>query len=251
MVQESQCFIVVERGVAFDQMQRERELARSGDLVGDANMGSGQMLAADFYLTPHVLFSEGNAGGIGGAVGGLLGRRRAGIVGGGLKFKEAETSMLITATRTGVQIAAAQGKAKTSDFSLGGIGFLSGLVGAAGAYSNTNEGKVIIKSFLDNFNNVVKTVRGNPLLPPLTPEEVRARMTGAPQAGGGFAEGDVIFPKIDNIEVYETAAGDASIVTRVARSDALVYLGVEENGFLMVQSPEGAGWIRKVLVTKQ
>lgn len=250
MVQESQCFIVVERGVAFDRMLQERELARSGELAADANIGAGQMQAADFYLTPDVLFSDPDAGGVGGAVGGLLGRRFA-VVGGGLKFKEAQTSMLITATRSGVQMLAAEGKAKTTDFALGGFGFVGGLVGAAGGYSDTDEGKVIAASFLDNYNNIVESVRGNPILPPLSPEEIRARMTGQPQAGGGFSEGDIIYPKIDNVEVYEAASDDAPLLMRVDRSDALVYLGTEKDGYLQVQSPEGAGWIRKILVTKQ
>ena len=58
-------------------------------------MGGGQMVAADFVLTPAVVFSENNAGGVGGGVGGLFGRRpRVGAVAGGLKFKEAQTSML-------------------------------------------------------------------------------------------------------------------------------------------------------------
>lgn len=105
-------------------------------------------------------------------------------------------------------------------------------------------------SFVDNYNEIVEDVRGNPNLPPLTPAEVRARVTGEAQAGGGFAEGDVITPKMDNIEVFGGAAADAPIVTRVNRSDVLVYLGVEEAGFLQVQSPEGVGWVRKVLVTK-
>ena len=38
-------------------------------------MGGGQMVSADFVLTPAVVFSENNAGGLGGAVAGLLGRR--------------------------------------------------------------------------------------------------------------------------------------------------------------------------------
>ncbi len=41
------------------------------------------------------------------------------------------------------------------------------------------------------------------MLPLLTPEELRARINCEPQAGGGFAEGDIVAPKIDNVEVYE------------------------------------------------
>lgn len=250
MVAESGCFIVVERGIAFDRMQQERELARSGELTGDANMGSGQMQAADFYLTPEVLFVEDNAGGVGGAVGGLI-SRGVGIGGGGLKFKEAETSIVISATRSGVQVAAAEGKGKATDFGVGAFAFLGGVGGAVGGYKNTNEGKVVMKSFLDNYNTIVESVRDNPTLPPLSPEEVRAKVTGAPQAGGGFAEGDVIGAKIDNVELYADPSGDAEVVTRVSASDDLVYLGTEENGFLQVQSSAGAGWIRKVLAERR
>lgn len=250
MVQESGCFIVVERGVAFDRMQQERELARSGDLTTDANVGSGQMQAADFYLTPEVLFSEDNSGGVGGAIGGILGRR-AGAIAGALKFKEAETSILITSTRTGIQIAAAQGKGNATDFRLGALSFLGGAVAGAGGYTNTNEGKVIMASFVDNYNNVVKSVREDPNLPRLSPEQVRALMTGAPQAGGGFQQGDIVYAKIDNVEIYDAPADGASIMTRVGPSDGLVYLGTEQGGFLQVQTPDGAGWIRAVLAAKQ
>lgn len=252
MAQESNCFIVVERGVALARMQQERELARSGELTGDANVGAGQMQAADFYLTPEVLFSDDDAGGVGGAVGGILGRRTGGIVGGGLKFKEAETAILITATRSGVQVASAQGQAKKTDFALGGLAIFSGVAGvAAGGYTSTDEGKVIAASFLDNYNKIVAEMRDNSNFPPLSPEEVRARMLGEPTAGGGFAEGDVVAPKMDNIEIYGAPSADGAVLTRVNRSDALVFLGVEQDGFLQVQSPKGAGWVRKVLVTKQ
>ncbi|MSO49202.1 MAG: hypothetical protein EXQ49_04770 [Acidobacteria bacterium] len=65
-------------------------------------MGKGQMVAADFVLTPYVQFADNNAGGVGGAVGGALGRRVGIGVGGSLKFKEAESSITLSSTRTGV-----------------------------------------------------------------------------------------------------------------------------------------------------
>jgi hypothetical protein len=37
----------------------------------------------------------------------------------------------------------------------------AGLGGAVGAYGNTNEGKVIAASFVDNFNNIVRELRAN------------------------------------------------------------------------------------------
>ncbi|HSR43560.1 MAG TPA: CsgG/HfaB family protein [Longimicrobiales bacterium] len=250
MVQESNCFIVVERGRALERMAQERELAASGQLAGGSNVGGGQMQAADFYLTPDVLFSEGDAGGIGGAVGGLLGRG-AGAIAGGLKFKEAETSLLVTNTRSGVQVASADGSARETDFGGGALGFLGGGGAALGGYTNTNEGKVIAASFLDNYNEIVETVRNDPNLPPLSPEEVRARMTGETPAGGGFSAGDVVVTKIDNVDILAEPAAGAAVVTKVGRSDPMVFLGGEENGYIQVQSSQGPGWVLKVLVTGQ
>ncbi|MEO6364209.1 MAG: CsgG/HfaB family protein, partial [Caldimonas sp.] len=76
LVQQSNCFQVVERGTGMRNMMQERALGASGELQMDQNVGKGQMVAADFIVTPAVVFSENNAGGIGGALGGLLGGGR-------------------------------------------------------------------------------------------------------------------------------------------------------------------------------
>jgi len=120
MVQQSNCFIVVERGVAMKNMQQERALAEAGELRKGSNIGGGQMVGADFVLTPSIVFSEGNAGGIGGAMG-MFGRHAglAGSVVGGLQFKEAQTSMLVADARSGVQVAAAEGSTKKAALNRG------------------------------------------------------------------------------------------------------------------------------------
>src|SRR4029078_7973663 len=125
--------------------------------------GGGQMVAADFIMTPQVVFSEGNAGGVGGAVGGILGRRSpiAGPVARGLKFKEAQTSMLVADSRSGVQVAAAEGSTKKADMRLGGALFGGGMGAAGGGDGNTNEGKIIAAAFMDNYNNIVNVVRND------------------------------------------------------------------------------------------
>jgi curli biogenesis system outer membrane secretion channel CsgG len=69
MIQQSNCFIVVKRGVGMQNIMQERMLASSGQARQDSNMGGGQMVAADFILTPAVVFSENNAGGVGGSRG--------------------------------------------------------------------------------------------------------------------------------------------------------------------------------------
>ncbi len=252
MVQQSNCFIVVERGMAMQNMMQERALAESGELRGGSNMGGGQMVSADFVLTPAVVFSEDDAGGLGGAVGGLLGGSRGRVIGavaGGLKFKEAQTSMLVTDSRSGVQVAAAEGSARKADLKLGVGALRGGHAVGLGGYAKTNEGKIIAASLMDNYNNVVRSVRGNPSLQRDvgTLAEETAKKT---KGGAVFEEGDTILPKIANVKLYAKPADGAGAVTTLGKSDELIYMGEEENGFLRVESASGGGWVKKVLVTK-
>ncbi len=66
MIQQSGCFVVVERGQAMQILKQERALANDGTSRSDSDMGGGQLAAADFVLTPEVQFSQENAGGFGG-----------------------------------------------------------------------------------------------------------------------------------------------------------------------------------------
>jgi hypothetical protein len=64
MIQPSNCSIVVERGAAMQNMQPARQLSAAGQLRSNSNMGSGQLVTADFIITPSVALSEHNAGGV-------------------------------------------------------------------------------------------------------------------------------------------------------------------------------------------
>lgn len=187
IAQESGCFAVVERGVAMQNLQQERALAAGGQLQAGSNVGGGQMQAADFVMTPAVQFS-GDTGGVGGTVGGLLNRAGLGALSGlagGVKFKEAETTLLLADVRSGIQVAAAEGKASKMDFSLGGWGW-GGLGWAAGGgYSKTPEGKLIAASLLDNFNKIVIQIRDKQTLIRSTSQASRDNAAQSIQATGG------------------------------------------------------------------
>jgi curli biogenesis system outer membrane secretion channel CsgG len=165
MAAQSRCFNVVERGQALSRMEQERQLAQSGRLQGGSNVGQGQMVAADYYITPNVVFSERDAGALGSGLGGLIpgvGGLVAGAVAGGVRFREAQAVMMVTDTRSGVQVAVAEGRAQASDLGGGlGLGSLQGFGNLAG-YSNTNQGKVVAGAFLDSFNKLVQQVRVMP-----------------------------------------------------------------------------------------
>jgi curli biogenesis system outer membrane secretion channel CsgG len=249
MVQQSNCFIVVERGIAMQNVMQERQLAAAGEARQGSNMGGGQMVAADFILTPAVVFSEDNAGGVGGAVGGLLSRRNPllGAVAGGLKFKEAQTSMLLADSRSGVQVAAAEGSTRKADLALGGALFGGGAFGAIGGYGNTNEGKIIAAALLDNYNNVVNVVRGDPSLQ-RDVGSLREEAGKKVASGPVYNEGDVVIPKIANVKLMATPSDASKAVGTLGKGEELVIIGAEQDGFLNVQGSAGAGWVKKVLV---
>jgi hypothetical protein len=252
MIQQSNCFLVVERGQGMQNVMQERELAKSGELRQGSNMGGGQMVSADFVLTPAVVFSEGNAGGIGGALGGVLSRRNPllGAVAGGLKFKEAQTSMLVADARSGLQVAAAEGSTKKADLALGGALFGGGAFGAVGGYGNTNEGKIIAAALMDNYNKIVGVVKGDASLQ-RDVGTLREEAGKKTIAGAVYNEGDVVVPKIANVKLLAQPSDGAKALATLTKGEELVIVGAEQNGFLNVQGGAAAGWVKKVLVVGQ
>jgi Curli production assembly/transport component CsgG len=156
MIQQSNCFVIVERGAAMNNMMRERSLQESGEMRSGSNFGKGQMVAADYTMSPSIQFSAKTAGGGGGLFGklGVLG-----AIAGSFGKNEASTTLLLIDNRSGVQISAAEGTASNFDFGLFGGAFTGGLAGAGGGYTNTPQGKVIVAAFADSFNQMVRALR--------------------------------------------------------------------------------------------
>ena len=115
IIQQSNCFVIVERGKAFNNMQGERELMQSGELRKNSNLGKGMMVAADYTATPSVSFTAQGTRGLGGLVGGRIGVV-ASLIGGSMKSNEASAMLLLTDNRSGIQLAAAEGSASNWDF---------------------------------------------------------------------------------------------------------------------------------------
>jgi curli biogenesis system outer membrane secretion channel CsgG len=158
LIQQSNCFVVVERGRAMNNMMQERALEQSGETRQGSNFGKGQVVAADYTMSPTINFSQKGTGGVGGALGGIFGKA-AGAIAGGVKTNEASTTLLLIDNRSGVQLAAAEGSAKNYDFNLFGGMFGGGAGGGAGGYTNTPEGKILTAAFMDSYNQLVKAVR--------------------------------------------------------------------------------------------
>jgi curli biogenesis system outer membrane secretion channel CsgG len=241
IAQESGCFTVVERGVAMQNIQQERSLAAGGMLQQDSNMGGGQLQAADFVMTPTVQFSD-DTGGVGGVVGGLFGRLPGmlgtlGGLAGGVKFKEAETTLLLSDVRSGIQVASAEGKASKMDFSVGGWGWGGLGWASAGGYSKTPEGKLIAASLLDNYNRIVASVRNRPALIQATSEASRNNAAGSTQATSGA--GAAVRPVPRAAPAMPAQGGNSMLPSGLIGNFAGSFAGRDEGSFNAVVASNG------------
>ena len=209
MIQQSNCFVIVERGAAMNNLMQERALQSSGELRTGSSFQKGQIVAADYTMSPSIAFSQKGTSGVGGGLGGFGGFGAvAGLVAGGLKSNEAATTLLMVDNRSGVQLAAAVGSAQNYDFNVLGAGFGfgggGGGGGALGGYSNTPEGKILIASFMDSYNQIVRATRN------YTAQEVKGGLgtggTLAVQGGQTPASGPMPTAIMSNAEAQRRLA---------------------------------------------
>ena len=152
--------------------------------------------------------------------------------------------------RTTVQVAAAEGSTRKADMRLGGLFAGGGLGAAVGGYGNTNEGKIIAAALMDNYNNIVMAVRGQPSLHRNVGTLAQEAAAGGVKAGT-FREGDVLAPKIANIKLMADASDASKALATLTKADELVVIGGEKDGFVNVQGATSSGWVKVVLVTKR
>lgn len=161
MLQQSGCFRIVDRGQGLKGSKQELELQEGGLTRKESTVNvRGNVLEAQYILTPTLVFSEKDAGG---GLEGILARipvigQFAGLAD-KVKFKEAQVVLTVTDAQTTEQLGAAEGSAKATD--LGTAGLMLGVAGGAGmaGWTNTNEGKVISAAFLDSVNKLIPHMR--------------------------------------------------------------------------------------------
>lgn len=160
LIQQSNCFVVVERGKTLRNIKGERDLEKTGELRSGSGFGKGQLVAADYTMTPSIQFSE-KTGGLAGTLGGLLGEKNkyASAIVGNLKRNSASTTLLLVDNRSSVQVAASVGNASRIDFGLGHRWIGTSSTGAADGYLKTPEGKIILSAFADSYNKMVQVLR--------------------------------------------------------------------------------------------
>jgi hypothetical protein len=159
MVQQSGCFNIVDRGQALTRIQQEQELTGSG--------GSGrQLVAAQYFLTPEIIFADDNAAGTSASVATLSSllpsnlRALAGDV--GFTDQQVQTTLFVTQTSTSLQVAAAEGSAQTRDWTFGASGWASGFTSARfGTYADTAIGKTVVAALADAYGKLVRQLQAS------------------------------------------------------------------------------------------
>lgn len=162
LIQQSNCLLIVDRGMAETGTLDEKRRARTGNETSDdANMGPGQEMAADYVLRSRVV-EMGTKESSGFSLGAL-----SKIVGGASLNKavtEAKVMLIMSDVRRNVQIAVAQGKGSGENTglattALGGKGGL-GLLGLGyKSESNTSGTTVLLQAFADAYNNLVPAMQ--------------------------------------------------------------------------------------------
>jgi hypothetical protein len=168
-VNKSGCFTLLDRGMGMNAAMRERALAAGGELRGGANIGKGQVKAADYVMVPDLVSTNANAGGssLSALAGGLIGGGAGALVGAiNISSKTSDVVLTVTDVRSSEQVAMTEGHGEKNDIGLGAGGSFFGSQGLGGAgiggYANTTIGQVITMAYLDAYTKLVGEMGGMP-----------------------------------------------------------------------------------------
>jgi opacity protein-like surface antigen len=214
--------------------------------------------AADFVMTPNVQFAANNTGGIGGTISDYGGRlfgglgRIAGGIAGNMKFKEAQTSLLIADVRSGIQVAAEEGTATKTDFGISGWSWGGSDYSRLGGYTNTPEGKMIAAGLLDNYNRIVVKIRNEPSLVHASSASSKVNAQASTRAGVPVSAGASVYARLASVKVYTEPRTSSKIMGMLRRSEEAIATGEERDGFVKIDGESVAGgWVQRTLVATQ
>lgn len=154
MVTQSNCFNVVDRGQALTRIQQEQALTGGG--------GKPKLVRAQYFLTPNIIVKGKNTSGGNLGLGGILPGWAGALAGAvGVDNSEAQVALFLTQTDTGLQVAAAEGSAKTADWKLRSFGWVGMVGGFGNAYSDTPIGKTVAAALLDAYRKLVAQLKAS------------------------------------------------------------------------------------------
>jgi curli biogenesis system outer membrane secretion channel CsgG len=240
-VQQSNCFTLVDRGAGFELAQQERALAAGGQLQGGANIGGGQIRAADYILVPDIVTKNGGGSGmnVGGLVGGFLGGFAGAIVSSiNISSSTADVTLAMTNVRTTEQEAMTQGHGSKTDvgFGLGGGGIFGGGFAGAGisSYQKTAIGQVVVLAYIDAYTKLVTQMGG----------------LSAAAPGGAAAAAPIQTLTMSRPGRLYASADDASATVRQLTPGMALYPTGQTSGVWVEVSDEvgNKGWVPQTAV---
>lgn len=176
LLQQSNCFRVVDRRLGLDATRTERDLENEGMTRSDTTIRRRHVIEAQYTVTPSLTFSETDAGsGIGAILAHIPALSSFAGMFGNVKFKEAQVGLFLTDNETTEQLAASEGSARATDIGLGSLS-VGGVSGGLGGFGRTNEGKLITAAFLHAINQLVPQI--DSLQAKALPPPVPTRNTG-------------------------------------------------------------------------
>jgi hypothetical protein len=236
---QSGCLRMVDRNKGLAMRGQEEGLSRGGELQRGSNLGRGQVLAADYFIIPDIARQNSDSGGsnIAGAFGHFL-PGGFGAIAGSISIKSQEASTLITLVdaRTTEQMYIAQGNAKKTDVGFGGGGGYGGWAGfgavAAGGYTNTDIGKVIMAAYYNAFVDLVRYMQTQ-------------------QPGGAQENAPIAAQRISRDVQLRKDPSTAARIVYTLHSGALIYPTGARNGIWMEVDDENGnrGWMSSAYAT--
>jgi curli biogenesis system outer membrane secretion channel CsgG len=235
-VQQSGCFTLVDRGAGFELAQQERALAAGGQLQGGANIGGGQIRAADYILVPDIVTKGGGSGmNVGGLVGGFAGALVSSI---SISSSTADVTLAMTNVRTTEQEAMTQGHGSKTDvgFGLGGGGIFGGGFAGAGisSYQKTAIGQVVVLAYIDAYTKLVTQMGG------LSAAEPGGAAAAAPAQNLTMSRPG---------RLYASASDTSATVRQLSPGMALYPTGARDGVWVEVSDEVGnKGWVPQAAV---
>ena len=169
MVQQSNCFIVVERGVGMQNMMQERALAGvRASCARSSNMGGGQMVTRRLHpdarrsCSPRTTPAASAARSAGCSA--TQGRPRSARSPAASSSRKRRPACWSPTRAAACRSRRPRAAPRRPTCAWAARCSAAASAAAAGGYGNTNEGKIIAAAFMDNYNNVVRSVRSDPSL---------------------------------------------------------------------------------------
>jgi curli biogenesis system outer membrane secretion channel CsgG len=235
LIQRSGCFNLVDRGTGLHAAELERNIGGGLGHQRGANVGIGQIKAADYVLVAEVQAANRNASGsaVGAGIGGLIGGRFGALAGGiGSRKMEANTVLSLTNVRTTETVQTEEGYAVKNSLSFGaggGTGFFGGGIGAVGGgYDNTDIGKIVTMAFIQAYSKMVTDLN-----------LVQPGATGTAEASPTKT-----FTAMAPLAMRKTALASAATI-RTLPPGAIVYPTGNKNGLWweVADENDNVGWV--------